>query len=264
MAIEEVYLHPEDYDLELASKKVDDVPFWLEVLREAEPRQVLEIGCGTGRLTIPFAREGAQRGFSVTGLDAEQSMLDRAAMRIQAEPAAVRHAVRLVQGDVRDPRLDGCFDTVIMPYGAAHHLLEIDEQIAAFTSVRQHMPKGALFCIDVAAPQLDELAPAQKVTSRRQDIDVHAADGRRLRRTVASHYAPATQEALHAYEYEAIDPDGEQRRYRSNFAMHIFYPRELELLCLHSGFQVERIIGSYTGKPFCDDSSLMIAMARAV
>jgi len=52
---------------------VDDIPFYLrQIGKYGEP--VLELGCGTGRITIPIA----ERGIQVTGLDISDSMLAHA------------------------------------------------------------------------------------------------------------------------------------------------------------------------------------------
>jgi len=127
MAIEEVYRHPEDYDLEMAAHGMDDLPFWLNLLAREHPRRVLEVGCGTGRLTIPLARAGSGQGFHVTGMDAEGAMLRRARERAQCEPDTVRTALRLLPGDVRELRLHERFDVIVLPFGVAHHLLTLEE-----------------------------------------------------------------------------------------------------------------------------------------
>ena len=48
-----------------------DFEFYLELAREA-PGPTLELGCGSGRLVIPLAREGIE----VTGLDLSEWMLE--------------------------------------------------------------------------------------------------------------------------------------------------------------------------------------------
>jgi hypothetical protein len=82
-------------------------------------------------------------------------------------------------------------------------------------------------------------------------------------RTVASRYAPATQVITHAYEYQVTDRDGGRRCYPSAFAMHVYFPHQMELLCRYTGFTVEAMLGSYAGEPFGDHSELMITLARA-
>src|SRR4051812_49592526 len=56
-----------------------DVPFWRRVALEARGR-VLELGCGTGRVTLPLARAGVH----VVGLDRSAEMLARAVRRTHA------------------------------------------------------------------------------------------------------------------------------------------------------------------------------------
>ena len=53
---------------------VDDIPFYVGLAQEAATRDepVLELGCGTGRVTIPMAQAGPK----VTGLDSAAAMLD--------------------------------------------------------------------------------------------------------------------------------------------------------------------------------------------
>lgn len=57
------------YDLYVGDKS-DDIPFYLKYAQEART-PILEIGAGTGRLTIPFARAG----HSVVAVDISPSML---------------------------------------------------------------------------------------------------------------------------------------------------------------------------------------------
>lgn len=264
MAIEAVYTHPEDYDLEVASREVDDIPFWIHLAEKERPTRFLEVGCGTGRLTIPLARAAAQQGFAVVGLEAEEPMLARARERCQVEPPSVQQALTLVQGDVRTMQLPWLFELIALPYGIAHHLTEVDDQIAAFQSAREHLNPGGLLCIDLGAPDMEFLAHAQQGVSRHVDLEAQTPGGHRLTRTVASTYTSVEQRAVHAYRYKSEKPDGGVDSYPSDFTMHVFFPREVELLCRHTGFLVERMLGSYDGEPYADHSSLMIVLARAV
>jgi SAM-dependent methyltransferase len=157
---EAIYRHPEDYDLEVGAQDIRDLPFWLDLLQQEHPQRVLEIGCGSGRLTVPLARAGASAGFTVTGLDPEAEMLTQAAKLAESESAATRAALRFVQGDARALDLEGQYDAVLMPFGAAHHLHALDDQIAAWRGVRRVLRPGGLFVVDVSAPDLAMLAQA--------------------------------------------------------------------------------------------------------
>jgi len=73
----ELYRHPEDYDLEHLGDS-EDVDFYVSLVRRLRPQKVLELGCGTGRITLPLAEQGAQLAFDVIGLDSQAEMLESA------------------------------------------------------------------------------------------------------------------------------------------------------------------------------------------
>ena len=81
--------------------------------------RILDIGCGTGRHSLELAR----RGYSVTGIDLSESMLERA--REKAEHLGLR--VELRQHDARELPFEGEFDAAIMLCEGGFPLMETDE-----------------------------------------------------------------------------------------------------------------------------------------
>jgi ubiquinone/menaquinone biosynthesis C-methylase UbiE len=74
-----------------------DVEFYVaEAQKAGSP--VLELGCGTGRITFPIA----QAGVSIVGLDLSPSMLGVARRKLTALDLEVQSRVKLVAGDMRD------------------------------------------------------------------------------------------------------------------------------------------------------------------
>jgi len=80
---------------------------------------ILDLGCGTGRHSIELTR----RGYSVTGLDLSQSMLDQAKRKADQENLKVR----FMQGDARHLPFQNEFDLVIMLCEGSFSLMETDE-----------------------------------------------------------------------------------------------------------------------------------------
>lgn len=273
MTAEEVYRWPNDYELETLARDIGDLPFWVDLLRRERPVRVLEIGCGCGRLTLPLARLGAEQGFTITGIEMESAMLQRAKEHASVEPDPARRALRLIPGDARDldsalRRRDGVsaplFDVILMPYGVAHHLISPDDRLRAWRGARRWLRTGGLLVVDLTAPDLGRLlAGACGDTPRRLDMEAQR-NGRSLLRTVATRYAPATQQETLAFEYHLSDPEGSQRDYRSDFDMHVYFPRDLITVFRMTGFAVERLTGAYSGEPFGPRSPQLIGQGRAI
>ena len=151
-----------------------------------------------------------------------------------------------------------------MPYGIAHHLTSLDEQLAAWRLLHRHLVTGGLLAVEVTAPNLDLLAQATRGTPRTIDLDVSDSNGTHLQRSVVTTYCPTSQLALQTFSYTVCDRNGECRRYDSHFSMHVYFPCEFVSLFAATGFTVERLLGSYDAKPLAANSPVMIALARAI
>ena len=115
-----------------------DVPFWRS-LAAAENGPVLELGCGTGRITIPAARAGAH----VVGVDRSAAMLERARSRVKRLKGAGSAA--LVRGDIRElpfRRAGQGFSLVMAPYGILQSLTREKDLKETLASVHRVLRRG--------------------------------------------------------------------------------------------------------------------------
>ncbi|MPZ49842.1 MAG: methyltransferase domain-containing protein [Dehalococcoidia bacterium] len=137
---------------------VDDVPFYVDLALEAHAagQSVLELGCGTGRVTIPIAEAGAE----VVGLDGSPAMLE-----IARRKAPNSDNPRWVQADMRDFDLGRQFGLAIIPFRSFLHLLTPEDQLSCLGHVHTHLLADGRLALNffVPDPRLLELA--------HQDID---------------------------------------------------------------------------------------------
>jgi len=106
--------------------------------------RVLEIGCGTGNLTVAVKR--ANPAVDVTGLDPDPLALDRAARKADSLTG-----IRFEHGYAqRLPHPDGEFDRVLSSM-MLHHLDEEAKSAAASEIYRVLRPGGRLHLVDSAA-----------------------------------------------------------------------------------------------------------------
>jgi ubiquinone/menaquinone biosynthesis C-methylase UbiE len=141
-----------DADMGAEADAMNDTPFYLALAREAAARglAVLELACGTGRVTLPIAREGIE----VVGLDSAPAMLDVARRKAAAEDLDVTW----IEADMRDFDLGRRFGLIIIPYRSFLHLLTDADQAACLAAVYRHLIPGGRFALNFFAPPLPRSA----------------------------------------------------------------------------------------------------------
>ncbi len=151
------YLDPrlaEAYDADMGrdADAMDDVPFYVELAQQAAAtaHPVLELGSGTGRVTIPIAQAGA----SIVGLDNSAAML--AVARRKSEAAGVE--VDWIEADMRDFHLDQRCGLIIIPFRSFLHLLTDADQLACLVRVHEHLVPGGRCALNFFVPRLAGLS----------------------------------------------------------------------------------------------------------
>ena len=129
--------NPDFYDLAIAGTFHGDIEWFCRKARKYGG-PVLELGAGTGRITLPVAQEG----LSVHALDAHPGMLDALRRKTSALPREVRELITITEGDMRRFRLDRTFSFVIIPFRAFLQNLTTDDQLACLqTTTRTELSR---------------------------------------------------------------------------------------------------------------------------
>lgn len=260
-----IYQRPDDYNLEHASGEAEeDSGFYCRVLRRLQPGRILELGCGTGRVTLALA--AALPDSRIVGLDSSPDMLARAEALLESVLPAMRSRVTLESGDMRTWNGDGPFDVVVMPCCAASHLLTMSDRLSTWQNCFNLLKPQGTFLLDVGMPDLATLAESQRIASRALlQLDVDASSGSkqtRLLRSRATIYQPHEQRADIRFFYDRFDVTEPSDRFVSNFASHVYFPSEIELLFATTGFSVMEHYGAYDASPFGRTSPYLITLAR--
>lgn len=104
------------------------------------PKCILDVACGTGG----HANILAKMGYSVTGVDASASMLERA--RGKAEKKFLK--VKYHQMRMQDLKFGNKFDTVISMFSAIDYLIDYNDLRKFIKSAMRYLKKGSLFIFD--------------------------------------------------------------------------------------------------------------------
>lgn len=140
------------YDGAYAAMELNDVRFYVDLAKEIRG-PVLEIGCGTGRVLLPTAREGIE----IHGLDNSRPMLDALRQHAVRETPEVQKRITLLAADMRNFRLDRTFPLVTIPFRPMQHMFTVADQVAALQSAAAHIAPGGLLAFDVFYPKFERL-----------------------------------------------------------------------------------------------------------
>ncbi len=257
----ELYRHPEEYDREHLGDD-EDVGFYVSLVHKLRPKRVLELGCGTGRITVPLARAGSRLDFDVVGLDRQPEMLSKARENRLDLPSDAQQRLDFIQGDMDTWTADIRFDLIVIPCSSISHVLRLEDQIAVWKSAHRNLGAGGRFMVEVTMPNMAAFADSFSVPPRTPlEIDVDnydETDGTRLIRKKTTQYLSHEQRAQIRFLYEKYRHGRAVENYVDDFTSHVFFPRELNLLFIHCGFEVETTCGDYRGRPLQSDSPLII------
>jgi SAM-dependent methyltransferase len=135
-----------------AKKDLVDGQFYLE-LANIYGGPVLEFGCGTGRITLPMARQGVD----ITGLDRSHPMLEVLRSKLAKEPPDVARRVRVVEGDFLTHDLGRKFELVTIPFRPMQHMYTAADQVSALQNAAKHLTDGGILAFDVFYPRFDRV-----------------------------------------------------------------------------------------------------------
>ncbi len=226
-----------------------DVPFWRR-LAIASPGSVLELGCGTGRVTFPLAREGV----SMVGIDRSAEMLARAENRRRRarRPASIH----LVRGDIRHlPFPAGSFPLVIAPYGILQSLLRETDLAATLDAVACSLKPGGLFGLELVAD-----LPSWKEYSKRMSLRGRRANGARI--TLVESVRQDRVRKLTLFDQEFVERVGRQiRRRHFTLSFRTLTVQQMTRRLEKAGFEVSALLGDYQGAAWHPRAETWIVLA---
>ena len=237
--------------------RTQDVVFYREAAREfGDP--VLELGCGTGRITMALAEAGKR----ITGLDLSERMLERAVKKRAALRVEARERVHLVQGNMAGFDLGEKFRLIIIPFRPLQHLLEVHEQMNCLECARKHLAPGGRLILDVF--QTDAQRIHDPVHMRETLVtEYDTADGRQVKiseRVAAFHRAQQINDVEMVFSVKHTG--GREERLVFAWPLRYFFRYEGEHLLARCGFRVSAEYGDFDKTPIRDDSAEMVFIAE--
>ncbi len=234
------------YDRQYANYR-DDIAHYGRLAEKLGANRVLELGAGTGRVTVPMAR----RGFIMTGLEVSPAMLERARTRSEREGVNVRW----LEGDMREFDLNKQFPLIIAPFNALMHLYTLEDQDRALERIRAHLEPGGVFAFDLYQPRF-----GVEGVLRHEGETFLDPDGSRTDVLVLQRIERTAQLAFTTYFVDTIGPDGSlkreilelQQRYFTRFELERWFSPKCRL----------ELHGDFDGSRLTDESPLFVGFSH--
>ena len=226
-----------------------DVAFWQRLAAAADGAS-LELGCGTGRITVPVAKDGT----AVVGIDRSAPMLARAAARLRR--AKLTQRASLVRGDIRAlPFASRRFALVMAPYGILQSLTRERDLAAALESVHRVLGQGGRFGIDLVPdlPVWSEYEKKKTLSGRMGGIRVSLVESVRQDR----------RRRLTVFDQRYTAMRGSDRRvYEFSLTFRTLSIRAMTNRLERAGFAVDAVLGDYRGGPWDPRADAWVLLAR--
>jgi len=229
------------------------VPFWRRVVADVHG-PVLELGCGTGRITRPLANAGV----NVIGVDRSAAMLGRLATRIANPKSRMPTSIPLVRADIRAlPFADESFPAVIAPYGILQSLIRPADLTAALASVARVVVHGGLFGVDLVPDVPNWREYRDRVQLRGRNGIAHL--------TLVESVSQDRRRRLTTFEQRYIERRGRQRREHCfELIFRTLTVPQMTRRLERAGFAVQSVFGDYRGRPWDARADVWIILAKRV
>lgn len=245
------------YDLDQRDVVTADIPFYLDYANGLQSN-ILELGCGTGRVAIPLA----QAGCSVTGIDLSSSMLDIFQNKLTTVPLTMKERINLIHGNMAQFSLDNKFDMIIAPFRAFQALMDDKDIQSCLHCVRRHLTDNGIFVINVFRPYriLDE-SWCYPETVQWERLD-EATGNLVVKKHWGDRIDVKNQIIYPVFAYEVSKTNGVTERFVDHLSLKYYYYMQLKTLLLDAGFHIIDEYGWYDKSPI-DNGRELIFVCRA-
>jgi ubiquinone/menaquinone biosynthesis C-methylase UbiE len=229
-----------------------DVGFWQRLAARSDGR-VLELGCGTGRVSIPLARNGVD----LVGVDRSSKMLGRAFARTRRTSSPEYRAPSFVRADIRDlPFKRRSFAMVLAPYGILQSLIRESDLAAALGSVARVIRRGGTFGIDLVPD-----VPNWREYENKVQLRGRMAGGVRL--TLVESVRQDRRRRLTTFEQQYLERRGRRTTtHRFDLTFRTLSVSQMTDRLERVGFSVESVLGDYRGRPWDERADVWIILAK--
>ena len=235
-----------------------DIPFYISHLTSRDAA-VLELGCGTGRVTAAIAGHCTY----IHAIDLSESMIS--ICRGKLSDAGIPPARATVEtGDIVDFDLGQTFDLIIAPFRVLQNLESDTEVDGLFRCVRKHLAPRGTCILNVFNPNRDRETLRREWCTDEEKFawEVPVEGGRitcsEIRRRMDTDRLILYPELIYRrYEREALVDETVLK-----ILMRCYYPDDFAELVASHGFKIIDRWSGYAGEAYGEGPELIIQFAE--
>ena len=222
-----------------------DIDFYRRLARDVGG-PILDVGCGTGRVSIPLAEDGHE----VVGIDLSAPMLRLAESRRGTLATDVAARLTFQQADMAALALGRDFPLILTPSRVFQFMLTTGAQRVALGALRSHLRPGGRLVLDLFDPLLDKVVPGAEFPPRGGEL-VHPSTGNRVTWEVSARYPdPARQLIVEDWTAREIGTSGDVLRTDvERLTLRWSLRSEMRLLFELTGLEVIAEYGDFNDGP---------------
>jgi len=228
--------------------EIDDLAFYSRWLNKRKNGNILELCCGTGRLTIPLAQEG----FNIVGVDNSTSMLKQA----KEKADELKTPIRFIESDIRSLDLSEVYDLIFIPFNSIHHLYTNQDFFDVLIGVKKHLKENGYFLFDCFNPNIHYIVHSEN--HEKTIAEYSTQDGRQVAIKQTMRYENDTQINRIKWHYFI---NGEFNSIQ-NMDMRMFFPKELDAYLSMHGFKIMHKFGGFNEEVFENKSDKQILVCK--
>ncbi len=237
------------YDLDNRDIVIDDIQFYIDYAKK-QNGEILELGCGTGRVLIMLAK----LGFKVTGLDLSNEMLD--VFKDKIKTLDCKNNITLINENMADFNLNKKFSLIISPFRAFQALTDDFDISNALSLIYNHLTDDGLFIINVFRPY--EVMNESWCYTEKIQWELDDENGNHIVKTHWGDNIDIENKIIYPhFAFNITDKFGNIERKTEDLKLKYYYEEDLRNILKTKGFKIVDEFGWYDKSSIKDNRELI-------
>ena len=232
------------YDIDNRDILRDDIPFYLEYAMGRQG-EILELGCGTGRVALALAAED----FPVTGIDLSPQMLDVFREKLAAKPEQ-KSKITIVQGNMANFSLGKKFSLIIAPFRAFQSLTDDSDITSSLACIRSHLTDNGVFILNVFNSRPERMTQSWCYPETVQWERLDESTGNYVVKKHWGNKIDTKNQIIYPhFAFEITHPDGKTERIVDDLKLKYYFNHQLRSVIENAGMAVVEEYSWYDKSP---------------